>query len=310
MKHYRILLELLSLLPAFYYVPAAAEADCRLQRAAELNLETTPHGDVYVKAAIGGQPVNLLIDTAAPFGLLMSRTVSDLHLESRLIDVERLRISMYGGQIFDHYTVTHSFQLGRLKSDNISFVILPGEHLRSTLDGTLAVDVLSAYDVELDFFNGKLNLFLQDHCPGQVVYWTQQPYASVLMRIDRNGHMSFPVTLDGKPEGVIIDTGSTTSVMSLDAARDLFGWNTDTEQLKAVNDDDSPEKRVYRYPFKTLTFDGITINNPDITLVPDTLSKWHGHGSDIIIGVNTLRQLHVYIAYSEKRLYLTAADAR
>lgn len=308
MKHNRILFELLSLLPAFYCVPAAAETDCRLQRAAELNLETTPHGDVYVKAAIGGQPVNLLIDTAGAFSMLMSRTVSDLHLERQRIS-SRFRISMYGGQVLDHYTVTHSFQLGNLKSDDMGFVILPGDNLRGTLNGTLGADILRAYDVELDFFNGKLNLFLQDHCPGQVVYWTQQPYASVPMRIDRNGHMSFPVMLDGKPEGVVIDTGSTTSVMSLDVARDLFGWNTDPEQLKAVNDDDSPEKKVYRYPFKTLTFDGITINNPDLTLVPDTLSKWHGHGSDIIIGVNTLRQLHVYIAYSEKRLYLTAADA-
>jgi ABC-type iron transport system FetAB ATPase subunit len=32
-------------------------------------------------------------------------------------------------------------------------------------------------------------------------------------------------------------------------------------------------------------------------------------GNEIIIGINVLRQLHIYIAYGEKKLYITPAGS-
>jgi ABC-type hemin transport system substrate-binding protein len=64
----------------------------------------------------------------------------------------------------------------------------------------------------------------------------------------------------------------------------------------------------YQYPFKSLTFSGVAVANPDIVLVSDRASKEYGQ-PDLIIGMGILRQLHIYLAYHERNLYLTSADA-
>jgi hypothetical protein len=64
---------------------------------------------------------------------------------------------------------------------------------------------------------------------------------------------------------------------------------------------------MYRFPFDTLSFEGVTVQNPDIDIIPgETYGKLN---PQLIIGINVLRQLRVYIAYKEQTLYLTSAEA-
>jgi hypothetical protein len=62
---------------------------------------------------------------------------------------------------------------------------------------------------------------------------------------------------------------------------------------------------VYNYPFQTLTFGGVTVNRPHIQIVSDPV--WRE--DDLLLGVGILSQLHLYIAYGEKKLYITPALA-
>jgi hypothetical protein len=96
--------------------------------------------------------------------------------------------------------------------------------------------------------------------------------------------------------------------MSLETAERLFG--IDAKSLQALPTPISgTEGLTYRYPFKSVTFSGenesgVTVNNPDILLVPNALS--HAPGVTII-GMGILRQLHLYIAYREHKLYVSQA---
>ena len=49
------------------------------------------------------------------------------------------------------------------------------------------------------------------------------------------------------------------------------------------------------------------MNNPDLVLVPDQLSRQPDEAPKILLGVNVLRQLHMYVAYKERKLYVTPA---
>jgi hypothetical protein len=69
----------------------------------------------------------------------------------------------------------------------------------------------------------------------------------------------------------------------------------------------SEHSREYSYPFKTLDLDGITVKNPHITVMSNEMLG--GFGKDMILGIGMLRQLHVYISYKEKMMYLTPAMA-
>jgi hypothetical protein len=63
---------------------------------------------------------------------------------------------------------------------------------------------------------------------------------------------------------------------------------------------------MYRYPFSSMTFEGISVGNPDVTIVEDDGFKQKS--DTMVIGASILRQLHVYIAYKEKILYVSPAE--
>src|SRR5947209_13814648 len=81
---------------------------------------------------------------------------------------------------------------------------------------------------------------------------------------------------------------------------------------------------VYKHTFKSLSLEGVTINNPGLRL-QDNLIQYvqtqQGSGphlshfqagernADFTLGLKELHHLHVYIAYKEQKLYVTPASA-
>jgi len=51
---------------------------------------------------------------------------------------------------------------------------------------------------------------------------------------------------------------------------------------------------------------GVTVNHPHIEMVSDEV--WSDR-DDILMGIGIMRQLHLYIAYKEKKMYITPALA-
>jgi hypothetical protein len=63
---------------------------------------------------------------------------------------------------------------------------------------------------------------------------------------------------------------------------------------------------LYHYPFKSLSFEnGPSIANPNVLLVRHDRQPFN---EEMELGMDLLRQFHVYISYGGK-MYLTAADA-
>lgn len=286
----------------------AADKQCRVVHAATLDMGTDEYGGVIVPMNIGGKTVHLLVDTGGVLSMLTKSSVKSLGLPVTALR-DGMSLRMFGGTRIDRRTTAWDVDFGGLKSNSMGFVIMPDGWLPNGIDGTVAPDILSAYDAEFDFANNKFYLASQDHCPGQVVYWTQSAYAAIPMFIDTDGHISFSVDLDGKTITASIDTGSTRSYMSLEAAKSEFGIDAKNPDLKPLPDSND-KIRSYHYPFKKLSLVGIAYNNPDLVLVPDNDSKTMGPGgARIILGMGFLRRLHLYIAYRETTIYATGATA-
>jgi hypothetical protein len=82
---------------------------------------------------------------------------------------------------------------------------------------------------------------------------------------------------------------------------------------------------VYRHAFKSLSFEGLTISNPSLDIIPDLqrgqMERPPATGTrmpdssveqklpDLLIGMDVLRHLHLYIAYKEQKLYITPESA-
>jgi hypothetical protein len=181
--------------------------------------------------------------------------------------------------------------------------------------GTISPDVFGRYDVEFDFAAGKLHLWSPQHCPGKVVYWTQQPYMALPIRVDAVKQIHFSATVDGKEMDALLDTGSSKSILRLDMARAVLGWVSNPPGLLCEKDG-----AYCHYPFKALSFGGVAVNNPNIDIIPDQLvglrergevheNTGNMHAPELIIGTSVLKNLHLYIAYREGVIYGTGAAA-
>jgi predicted aspartyl protease len=281
------------------YAPGAAQADdekCTLSRYATLPITIDEYGGATVPIKIDGQVQHLLIDTAGVYSMLTEGAAAKLQLKPKMMTDS---LTLFGGRRLDHYVATHSIEIAGMQLENREFALLPDDALPSADDGILAPNFLRYFDVDFDFAAGQVNLFSHEHCEGKVVYWTHEPQARIPFEMDESDHIKVPVMLDGKKVIATIDTGATLSVMSMEWAGKLF--DVDEEAVK---------NNKGRYPFKTLTLEGVVISNPDIRLIPNDKTKVMGLGqTKMILGMGVLRQLHVYIAYKEHNIYVTAATA-
>lgn len=288
-------------LAAALFASGAAQADgekCSLGRYATLPITIDDAGGVTVPMKVEDQEQNMLIDTGGVSSMLSDAAAARLNLEPQMI--WGVSFTMLGGRKLDHYVVARSMEIAGARVRDRRFVLLPNDLLPPGVDGILGPDILQVFDVDFDFAAGKVGLFSRDHCEGKVVYWTHDPHAQIPFKLDDDRHIKINVQLDGKEVPAILDTGAYRSLLSLETAEDIFG--IDEATLKKNNN---------HYPFKTLTLQGVTVNNPDIILVPDDKSKIMGgyRQPKLILSMGILRQLHLFIAYKEHNIYVTAATA-
>lgn len=282
---------------------AADAPACTLDRLTSLDL--SPLGPLNsVQAQLNGRNMFLVVDTGGAISMLKASSAAQLGLPVRRSTSVKL-LDVYGNKI-DQYIVVDELGLGPLKGKKISFMIMPNAMASPFMDGLLGPDLLSGFDVEFDFAKKQLNLYSPKHCPGQVVYWTTDPYAAIPLRLDQAHHILTHLELDGHKVETYIDTGASESFIPINVARRLFNWKTDPPELQVrtarIN---NTETRLYSYPFKTLSLEGVTVFNPQIKIGEEILKGQ----SRLVLGMNILKQLHIYIAYKEQKLYATARDA-
>jgi predicted aspartyl protease len=279
---------------------AEDQKDCKLERFAEMPITTLPDGRFTVPVTLQGQTLDFLVDTGGVTATIDPEQVFNFALDVKYTGSTLQRVA---GITLNSYTIAEKFSLGRLQGHNIQIYV--DSPLPAGVDGTLSADMMQHYDVDIDMAHGVLNLFSQQHCRGQVVYWTRTGYVALPMRVRYDGHIEVPVIVDGTKFNALLDTGARYSIISMRAAK-LLGVSETSPDLKLTSDKDTKYKR-YDYPFKLLDFDGVAVSTPRLQIVSDNFLP--GKDTDLIVGVSVLRRLHLYIAYGEEKLYITPALA-
>lgn len=143
----------------------------------------------------------------------------------------------------------------------------------------------------------------------------------------RNNHINMTLTVENRPVSAILDTGATDTFMDMDFAKRAYGLTADSPGMTPngyANND--PALPIYRHVFSTLSFDGVTVANAAVQIIPDrTTSKDRDNtartGShvnridddidrpNLTLGMNILRKLHVYVATAERKIYISPASA-
>ncbi len=302
--------------------PAAA-ADCTLKIATSVDTVRGINDAMLLPVTMAGAHKLLLLDTGGFFSEITPQTVTELGLNTRRVGIMQYDIE---GNGVDRAADVSDVTLGTIPPTSMQFMVAAREigGKNTKIAGTLAPNILSAYDLDLDFPNGKFKLMSQDHCPGQVIYWPHGAVAAIPMKVTESNHIVFPMELDGHHLLAMLDTGASQTTLSLREAQ-IIGVGTSAPDLEQIGQlKNNPDAKIYRHRFKTLSMDGITVSNPTIVLIPDMVRNYMVHspytGSridtssepqglpDLLLGMSVLQHLHVYVAYKEEMLYITAGE--
>ena len=308
--------------------PAQAVQQCGpLQFAISLPISLDYSHIPLIPAAIGDRQVKLLVSTGGVNNTITKRLVREMDLSTAPSSTVILGAN---GVRSDQMAKLPSITLGTARAENIYFLVGTGldnpEDTRpEAFSGEIAPERLVKFDADFDFLNKKLNLVSQDHCPGQVLHWVPMgsgvKVAIVPFSLDNSGHVTFPARLDGKRVNALISTGNPDTSLSLDVAQRDFGFKPDAPDVKKIGEQQGGyTTNVYSKKFNSITIEGIEIKNPTMRIRSDLTGFQYEApriGSiitpsrgipPISLGMNVLARLHVYIAYKERRLYLTAAE--
>jgi hypothetical protein len=306
------------------YRPAQAEECARPQLLNTVPLERlNDQGLVGVPVILNGVKKKFLLDTGGGAANYISSVVAD---ELNLIQVAGHMSFDARGIAFDRVTTVRSVVLGAVNAGYVRFGVSPGLPFDGTLSaGHFARRLLgeSGADLDIDFAAMRLNVFSPDHCAGAGITWPHRTLAAVPVTLD-DGHILFPVTLNGQRLMATIDTGAPWSVFNLARAERIPDFSPDATAAPPGTPPDDAARQVYFRRYAALAFEGVVIEHPLIVIRPlqFQFSRWNPTGGlrtgypsnrinqhmpDIIIGMEVLRHLHLYYAASEEKLYITPA---
>ncbi len=195
---------------------ADAPKPCPLQQAISLDMTTETDGSVSVPMMLNGKPFMMGVDTGSVYTSIKYETAEELGLPLALTS---------GGSFMNNIKTNEMANLNSLSLGKIETawpVLVIPNFIRPWQAGLLGQDVMRDFDVEIDFYHSKLNLFLHNTCTTDAAYWTNGPVAVLPFEVNNNQHIVVDAVLDGKEVNAMLDTGSDTSSMSRDNAQDTF----------------------------------------------------------------------------------------
>ena len=309
------------------------------------SVDTHPLGNSPVMTAdvgFNGTMKPMIVDTGAGISMIRESALEPLGLHG--IRNSNVKMLSAGGAASQSFAEVASLTVGTIQVPRAQLQVAPGSNEERPFVGMLGGDLMSQYDVEIDPAGHKLNFFAGNHCPGHVIYWHPAGLAVVPIQTQlatgdssRTGFRSYvfrahsifvPVTLDGKDLQAQIATGSAASSMSARTAKFIFGVTADSPgSVVQGSVDGDPNHIHFTHTFPTLTFDGVTVTNARFDIYPDLIGAHDPNntsrtdtrvrniddnltaGNRISIGMDVLRRLRLFVAFSESKLYITPATA-
>ena len=303
--------------------PAVA-ADCKLTQYASADLVMPPGGAVLVPVKIGGHEALMALQMSTGLATVSPAAVTQLGLQTGFVRTDvKLKA---GNQTIEREVRVDSLIIGGANFAGWKLYVQPGQvrplpmvQGRPVI-GSLASNFMNAVDMELDLARGKMNLFQHARCKGGQVYWSDQ-YATEYLYVDPSGLLYFPVGLDGKRIEASLNTQGPRTRLSEVIAKRFFGFRRDASApAPAPAAPGAPPQFVGT---RTMGLNSRKVSLPDVQvhIMDDTQRPCEyaqsARGSNAIsfkncfgivpfeMGTDLLKQMRIYLASKEERVYFT-----
>lgn len=291
-----------------------AQEACALKQESSLPVTITAKKKLIVPATINGLTVRAFVDTGSAATMVTQHLVKQMHLGTR--DLHGKQPFGIGGELANDRALIRNFEFGAYQQKDFGMVVVPDLDGAATVyDIVVGGDTLWQMDVDIDLAKGLINLFSRDHCEGKVVYWASgalnHPFhLSEIKRVEMR------VAVDGHDSWATLDTGSTTTLLSWDAARRI-GLTPDSPQLEPagrVIGFDGKKIQSWGTRIESVVIGAETMKNYPVVIANTKRSMGRPTGSNlnelvdsanVLIGTEFFQINHVYIAYGEEKIYYT-----
>jgi len=303
----------LAVLPLAVSLQSTARAGdpCHILRSPPIAV-TMMNREPVISARINGVDARFMVDTGSSFQILYPSAAAQFKLPLKL-QPGFYTVGVGGYDNPDSATVKR-FGFGGIEVPNVVFLVSGNDLSQSGIAGLLGNNLFQLWDEEFDFADGTMRLVEPQHCGGKVMaYWTTgQPVGLVDLQRTTEKSQTYLIgaaSVDGRSVRVLFDTGSDTSMLSLEAAR-RAGISPKSPGVVAAGAAEGigGQQLVQTWIAPIAKFDigGEEIRHTRIQ-IGDLHSRYDDpHDKfDMLLGADFFLAHHVYVANSRSKLYFT-----
>ena len=277
--------------------------ECTMARVSQLALQPS-QGHVVIEGKLNGGVAKLIFDTGAFTSLLTEAAVSRLglvHMQGEEVRNTLGVVSGIGGERTARFVTARQVEFGGLHARNYNFVAadLP----MRWADGLLSVDLISQFDIDLDFPESRINLYRPTgDCSAPAAFLAGPLYSASLLPVGVDQRPRVSVFVNGHRLVALIDTGATRSAVFRSAAADLGLLPPDhaaAPHFKAGGIGPSQVAST-RSVVDALSVGDLTVQNMPLMV----LDQSAGDDVQMLLGADFQSRVHLWVSYSSNTLIM------
>lgn len=299
-------------LAALSFPPALAAAKCQLQQIGMLPVDMQGPRPL-VSAKINGVQARFLIDSGAFYSSISRDAAAQYHLAVTPIWGGSFYVGGLGGAAKANLATVQSFEFLGVDLPKVGFLVID-QNVWGEAAGSIGQNLLRISDVEYDLANGIVRFLKPVACEGQpLAYWAvNTPYSSVdlqYMDIVRS-ELLVTATINGQPITALLDTGSSRSLLSLQAAAraGITPGSPGVKYLGLSGGIGPGTFKAWLAPDATFQIGGERVEHAHL-LIGDLPTPPVGYVGDrppdMLLGEDFFLSHRIYVAYSRRKLYFT-----
>lgn len=284
---------------------APPSSSCHVTERAQLVLRDY-RGRFVTDLSINGQSVVMMVDTGASRTTISPGMAEVLGLQPNRRHL--VRVNGVGGVSEPVPAMTaRSIRFGVMEKLGYDLTVAGMGRSGEESDpqapvGVLAADLLSAYEVQLDFPNRQMTLYSAPGCTADYLPWSPGYKVFDAIRTPQNA-LLIPVALDRHPMLAMIDTGAQKTSVGRDAvlATGVDAKVLDQEPLMGMSGANGLSVATHRH-MVALTIGGATFSH-----VPVWVQDGSVKGAEMLLGMDFMRWRKLWISYQNKRVFMALA---
>jgi predicted aspartyl protease len=298
-----LLLRLLACIGAIC-TAGVVRAECRLTLVSQLPFTVSPSGHLLVSIMLNDQPAQMVFDTGFSTSVISLKTADRIglpHMHDQDVEGWIGQVSGIGGSKAAMVVTARKVDVGGLIGKNYNFVSADiGSHFA---EGLLSVDLISRYDIDLDFPENQIVLYRPNgDCSAPSAFLASPLYSAPLLPVGSDQRPRLTVSVGGKELTAMIDTGAPHSAIFRRAAERLgLHMESLADDPHSVAGGVGPHTvKAVRHAFEPVSIGDLEFDNMKV----DILDEHGDTGADMLLGGDFQRAVHLWISYSSQTLIM------